>query len=137
MRLKAKKGARVVRGYYLLEEFAQPKGGDLQLMRRIWFDRVGEIRLARMQTFDERGLMLADVAYLDEKPMGSDGRKLPSRIDITRPREHYRLSIAYQAPASVDLGREYKPEAFVLENRWQLPEVDLDARHMKRANSSQ
>jgi hypothetical protein len=137
VRLKAKKGARVVRGYYLLEEFAQPKGGDLQLMRRIWFDRVGEIRLARMQTFDERGLMLADVAYLDEKPTGSDGRKLPSRIDITRPREHYRLSIAYQAPASVDLGREYKPEAFVLENRWQLPEVDLDARHMKRANSSQ
>lgn len=136
VRLKANKGARVVRGYYLLEEFAEPKGGDLQLMRRIWFDRVGEIRLARMQTFDDKGLMVADVAYLDEKPMGSDGRKLPSRIDITRPREHYRLSIAYQAPASVDLGHEYKPEAFVLENRWQLPEVDLDARN-KRANSRQ
>ena len=59
----------------LLEEFAQPKGGDLQLVRRIWFDRVGEIRLARMQTFDERGLMLADVAYLDEKPTGPDGRQ--------------------------------------------------------------
>jgi len=103
----------------------------------MWFDRTGEIRLARMQTFDEAGLMLDDVAYLDEKPLGPDGRRLPSRIDITRPREHYRLSIAYQAPPSVDIDREYKPEAFVLENRWQLPEVDLDARKNKRANASQ
>jgi len=137
LRPKAKKGARVVRGYFLLEEFAQPTGNDLRLVRRIWFDRTGQIRLARMQTFDERGLMLADVAYLDEQPLGADGRLLPSRIDITRPREHYRLSIAYQAPASVDVDREYKSEAFVLENRWQLPEVDLDARQNKRANASQ
>ncbi len=137
LRPTAKKGARVVRGYYLLEEFAQPAGADLRLVRRMWFDRTGEIRLARMQTFDEAGLMLDDVAYLDEKPLGPDGRRLPSRIDITRPREHYRLSIAYQAPPSVDIDREYKPEAFVLENRWQLPEVDLDARKNKRANASQ
>ena len=137
VRPTAKKGARVVRGYFLLEEFAERAGDDLRLVRRIWFDRVGEIRLARMQTFDERGLMLADVAYLDDKPVGADGRRLPTRIDITRPREQYRLSIAYQAPPSVDIDREYKPEAFVLENRWQLPEVDLDARQNKRANASQ
>ena len=137
LRPRSKKGSRVVRGYYLLEEFSRPGGDELRLLRRIWFDRVGTIRLARMQTFDERGLLVADVAYWDDRPLGTDGRKLPSRIEITRPHEQYKLSITYQAPASVDIDREYKPEAFVLENRWQLPEVDLDARHNKRTTASQ
>jgi hypothetical protein len=47
------------------------------------------------------------------------------------------LIIAYQAPESINLDREFKPEAFVLENRWQLPEVDLDAPHNKRAKANQ
>jgi DNA polymerase III alpha subunit len=33
----------------------------------------------------------------------------------------------------MDIDREFRPEAFVLENRWQLPEVDLDAPQNKRA----
>jgi hypothetical protein len=37
-------------------------------------------------------------------------------------------SIAYQNPATVDIDKEFRPEVFVLDNRWQLPEVDLDAR---------
>lgn len=136
-RPRAKKGARVVRGYYLLEELSQPSGDDTRLLRRFWFDRVGGIRLARLQTFDDLGLLVTDVSYLDEKPFGGNGRKLPSRIDITRPHDHYRLSIAYHTPASVEIDREFRPEAFVLENRWQLPEVDLDARQGKRAKVNQ
>lgn len=136
-RPRAKKGARVVRGYYLLEELSQPSAEDTRLLRRFWFDRVGGIRLARLQTFDDRGLLVTDVSYLDEKPFGENGRKLPSRIDITRPHDHYRLSIAYHTPASVEIDREFRPEAFVLENRWQLPEVDLDARQGKRAKVNQ
>jgi hypothetical protein len=126
-RPQAKKNARVVRGYYLLEELLSVTGGESRLVRRFWFDRVGGIRLARIQTFDERGLLITDVGYLDDKPFGS-GQRLPSRIDITRPHDHYRLSITYQSPASVDINREFRPEAFVLENKWRLPEVDLDAR---------
>lgn len=133
IRPQAKKSARVVRGYYLLEEFSQSASGDMRLERRLWFDRVGGIRLARLQTFDERGLLITDISYWDEKPLGSDGRKLPSRIDITRPHDHYRLSMTYQTPASIDIDREYRPEAFVLENRWELPELDLDAPQDKRA----
>jgi hypothetical protein len=136
-RPRAKKGARVVRGYYLLEELSQPSGEDTRLLRRFWFDRVGGIRLARLQTFDDLGLLVTDVSYLDEKPFGGNGRKLPSRIDITRPHDHYRLSIAYHTPASVEIDREFRPEAFVLENRWQLPEVDLDTRQGKRAKVNQ
>ena len=80
-----------------------------------------------MQTYNEQGLLITDIAYWDDTAVGADGRKLPSRIDITRPQDHYRLSLSYQAPASMDIDREYRSEAFVLENRWQLPEVDLDS----------
>ena len=136
-RPQAKKNARVVRGYSLLEEMSSPTADESRLLRRFWFDRVGGIRLARLQTFDERGQLITDVAYLDDKLFGEGGRKLPSRIDITRPHDHYRLSITYQAPASVDIDREFRSEAFVLENRWQLPEVDLDARQRKPATVNQ
>ena len=130
-RAQAKKNARVVRGYYLLEELTAPSGDESRVLRRFWFDRVGGIRLARLQTFDERGQLINDVAYMNDKPFGERGAILPSRIDITRPHDHYRLSITYQTPASVEIDREFRPEAFVLENRWQLTEVDLDSRQQK------
>jgi len=133
-RLQAKAGARVVRGYYLLEEFSRPTAGESHLSRRFWFDRVSGIRLARLQSFDDRGLLITDVSYWDEKPLGEAAQiRLPGRIEITRPHDHYKLSIAYQTPAAVDIDKEFRPEAFVLENRWQLPEVDLDDRQRNKA----
>jgi hypothetical protein len=133
-RPQAKTASRVVRGYYLLEEISQPSSGEARLLRRFWFDRVNGIRLARLQTFDDKGLLITDVSYWDEKPLGETAQfRLPARIEITRPHDHYKLSIAYQAPAAVEIDREYRPEAFVLENRWQLPEVDLDARQRNKA----
>jgi hypothetical protein len=128
-------GTRVVRGYYLLEEISQTGTGDARLLRRFWFDRVNGIRLARIQSFDENGLLITDVAYWDEKPLGESGQaRLPTRIEITRPHDHYKLSITYQTPAAVDVDKEFRPEAFVLENRWQLSEVDLDARQRNKAS---
>ena len=133
-RPRAKAGVRVVRGYYLLEEISQPSSGEARLLRRFWFDRVNGIRLARLQSFDHQGLLITDVSYWDEKPLGETGEfRLPSRIEITRPHDHYKLSIVYQAPATVEINKEYRPEAFILENRWQLPEVDLDARQRNKA----
>jgi hypothetical protein len=128
-RLQAKSNMRVVRGYYLLEEFSQPTAGEAKLLRRFWFDRSNTNHLARVQSFDNQGLLITDVSYWDEKPFGEAGQfRLPSRIEITRPHDHYKLSIAYQSPATADIDRQFQPEAFVLENRWQLPELDLDAR---------
>jgi hypothetical protein len=133
-RPQAKAGMRVVRGYYLLEEFSQPSPGEARLLRRFWFDRIGGIRLARIQSFDDKGFLITDVSYWDEKPMGETAQvRLPTRIEITRPYDHYKLSIAYQAPSAADIDREFQPEAFVLENRWQLPELDLDARQRNKA----
>ena len=130
-RRQAKKGDRVMRGYYLLEEISQ-QGGSSRLTRRFWFDRVSGIRLARVQTYDEKGSLITDVSYSNEKAIGGGPTAvLPSRIEITRPQDQYKLNITYQDVASVDLNREYNPKAFVLENRWQLPEVDLDAQNKK------
>jgi hypothetical protein len=127
----AKKDVRVMRGYYILEEFSQA-GGDMKLQRRFWFDRVSGIRLARVQTFDDHGSLITDVSYYNEKTLGSSTTaSLPSRIEITRPQDQYKLSISYQDSTSVELNREYGPKAFTLENKWQLPEVDLDVQYKK------
>ena len=134
-RPRAKKDSRIVRGYYLLEEITPAVSGQAQLQRRLWFDRYNGIRLARIQSFDERGRLITDVSYLDEKPFGESSQVgLPSKIQITRPLDRYKLSITYQAPADVDINRPFQPEAFTLENRWQLPEVDLDQRRRNKAS---
>jgi hypothetical protein len=131
-RRQAKKGARVMRGYYLLEEFSQPTPGEAKLLRRFWLDRVGGIHLARVQTYDDRGFLVTDVSYYNEKSLGSTATaSLPSRVEITRPQDQYKLSITYQDSASVELNREFGPKAFMLENKWELPEVDLDAQNKK------
>ncbi len=127
----AKKNARVMRGYYILDEFSQT-GNDAKPQRRFWFDRVNGIRLARVQTFDDQGRLITDVSYYNEKTLGSSTTaSLPSRIEITRPQDQYKLSISYQDSTSVELNREYAPKAFTLENKWQLPEVDLDVQYKK------
>jgi len=134
-RRQAKKDARVMRGYYLLEEFSTAAPGDAKLVRRFWFDRVSGIRLARVQSYDERGQLITDVSYSNEKALGSGPTaSLPSRVEITRPQDQYKLSISYQDSTSVELNRDYPPRAFVLENKWGLPEVDLDAQNKKTAN---
>ena len=131
-RRQAKKDTRVMRSYYFLDEIAQPSPGEAKLKRRFWFDRVGGIRLARVQTYDDRGSLVTDVAYYNERTLGSGPTaSLPSRVEITRPQDQYKLSISYQDSGSVELNREYGPKAFVLENKWKLPEVDLDAQHRK------
>jgi hypothetical protein len=119
---------RVMRGYYFLEELQTAGDGSARLLRRFWFDRVNGIRLARLQTFDEKGVLITDVTYGELKRFSAGGEALlPAQIGITRPQDHYKITITYQAPESVTLDHEYSPEAFVLENKWGLREVDLDA----------
>jgi hypothetical protein len=133
---RAKKGERVVRGYFLLDELAPGGETGARLVRRFWFDRVNGIRLARMQTFDRNGMLESDVSYKEPKNFGEDGRLvMPSRVELTRPHDRYKLSVIYQSPEAVVFDREYEPQVFVLENKWQLPEFDLDAREQQRANN--
>ena len=135
-RPQAKKGARVMRGYYLLEEFSNA-GGETKLQRRLWFDRVNAIRLARVQTYNDKAELITDVSYFNEQILGSNTTaSLPSRIEMTRPQDQYKLSISYQDSASVELNRDYPSKAFVLENKWGLKELDLDAPDKKVTSNS-
>ena len=52
---------------------------------------------------------------------------MPIQVGLTRPQDHYKITVTYQEPESVNVDRDYPPEVFVLENKWGLREVDLDA----------
>lgn len=118
---------RVMRGYYLLDEFAS-EGGSLRITRRFWFDRVGGIRLSRQQIFDPKGEIESDIVYgLEGKLTSGEGYGgLPLMIEITRPKEKYRIRVSYQTPELVVIGPNFKDEIFVLQNEKNLPVVDLD-----------
>jgi hypothetical protein len=125
----AKPGARVVHGYYILSELEPQGQGRARLLRRFWFDRVGQLRLARVQSYNERGQLLTDVVYAGQQGFGEGGsRRLPARIELTRPQEHYTIRISFQDPGAVKVDQQYDPDIFVLKNTSGLQEVDLDAR---------
>lgn len=118
---------RVIRGYYFLDELETTGQGAARLVRRFWFDRVAGIRLARLQTFDPNGTLITDVTYRALKSFGPDASiQLPAIVELTRPQDHYKLSLTYQAPEAAVLDHDYPADTFLLENKWQLPEYDLD-----------
>lgn len=119
---------KVMRGYYLLDEFAKDASGNLQIMRRFWFDRVGGIRLARQQIFDAHGEVASDIIYGKPGNLTDTGEytNLPLEITVTRPTEKYSMKLTYQTPENVTIGKTYPDGAFVLQNTWNLEEVDLD-----------
>ncbi len=126
---KKKSPLRTVnRGYYLLDEYAKSDAGELKITRRFWFDRVGGIRLARQQIYDAKGEIESDVVYGREGKLTETGeyQRLPLEISVTRPQEKYSMRLTYQVPATVTIGKSYQASVFVLQNSWELEEVDLD-----------
>ncbi len=121
---------RVVRGYYLLDEFTRSDDGNSKIVRRFWFDRVGGIRLARQQIFGADGEIDSDIVYGREGKLsqGESLVSLPLEIQVTRPKEKYAIKLSYQSPESVMIGNKFPEAAFVLPNSWNLEEVDLDKR---------
>lgn len=128
--------ARVLRGYYLLDELRKNDDGSMKITRRFWFDRVGGIRLARQQIFDNNNEIESDIVYGATGNLTDTGEynNLPLRIEVTRPKEKYKMSLTYQSPTSVTIGNTYDPEVFVLQNQWNLPEVDLDKKVQEMSN---
>lgn len=128
----------VLRGYYLLDEIRKNENGDLVISRRFWFDRVGTIRLARQQIFDAKGEIESDIVYGKEGNLSATGEynQLPLQIVVTRPKEKYKMSLTYQSPESVSIGKTYPEKAFVLENTWGLEEIDLDKKLLEYKNQA-
>lgn len=125
----AGKGSRVVRGYYVLSELELVAQNRARVTRRFWFDRVGSLRLARVQIYGERGQLITDVVYSNPQPFGEETRlRLPAQVELTRPQDHYSIRIAFQDPGAVKVDQSYDAEIFVLKNGSNLPEVNLDAK---------
>ena len=125
----AKPGARVVRGYYVMSELEVQGQGRARVLRRFWFDRVGALRLARVQSYGERGRLQTDVVYAAPAGFGEgEHYRLPSRIELTRPQERYSIRLTFQDPGAVKVDQQYDPDIFVLKNTSGLQEFDLDAR---------
>ncbi|HWS53974.1 MAG TPA: hypothetical protein VN228_07605 [Pyrinomonadaceae bacterium] len=128
-RAGARKDARVVRGYYVMSEL-EPQGPNrARVLRRFWFDRVGAIRLARVQNYNERGQLVTDVLLSNPQMFGSGAgaRRLPAQIELTRPQDRYSIRVAFQEPAGVEVDTPRDAEIFALQNTSNLPVVDLDA----------
>src|SRR5436190_4471184 len=110
---KSDSSKRVVRGYYFLDEVIANGDKGARLTRRFWFDRVGGIRFARLQSFDENGGLANDVTYGPVTRFGAGGNvMLPAKISLTRPHDQYKISITYPTPESLTINREYPAEAF-------------------------
>lgn len=128
-RANAKRGARVVRGYYILTELEMQSQNRARVTRRFWFDRVGSLRLARVQIYGEHGELKTDVVYSNPQPFGEQGSlRIPAQVELTRPQDHYSIRVAFQDPAAVKVDQQYDPDVFVLKNSSNLPVVDLDAK---------
>jgi hypothetical protein len=128
-RVGARKDARVVRGYYVVSELEPQAANRARVLRRFWFDRVGSVRLARVQTYNDGGQLVTDVVFSNPQSFGegSAARRLPAQIELTRPQDRYSIRVAFQEPAAVEVDVPRDPEIFVLRNSSNLPEVDLDA----------
>lgn len=128
----------VLRGYYLLDEVRKNENGELIISRRFWFDRVGSVRLARQQIFDAKGEIESDITYGKEGNLTDTGEynQLPLQIVVTRPKEKYKMSLTYQSPEDVSIGKTYPDKAFALENTWNLEEVDLDKKLLEYKNQA-
>jgi outer membrane lipoprotein-sorting protein len=72
--------------YYILHEVAEPRPGDLDLRRDVWFSRV-DLRLARQILLDKAGNILTDARYSDWRQF--DDVPFPKHIEISRPQDEY------------------------------------------------
>ncbi len=107
--------------YYVLTVL---RGGyQVEVLREIWFDRA-DLRVARMQSFGPKGLLLSDVRFADWQPLdGAAGQSVPAvpspaapsfprAIRIDRPHDDYKLDLQV---TKVTLNDEIPAERFKLE----------------------
>lgn len=117
----------VLRSFYLLDEFEKDSNGGMVIRRRFWFDRVGGALLSRQQIFGGDGEIESDIVYGKRGATTEEGSVyLPLEVQVTRPKEKYKMTLKYQAPSKVKIGKRFPPKAFLLENEWGLEVLDLD-----------
>lgn len=127
-RQDAKRGARVLRSFYVISELEMSSNGQApaRVCRRFWFDRTGTIQFSRQQIFDDRGRIATDVHYSDYKKLNSNSQGIwPGVILVSRPHDNYSARLTFSEDR-FELNQDLKLDVFVLENDENLPETDLD-----------
>src|SRR5262245_38800875 len=133
----AKKGARILRSFYVISELeASPEGqGPARVRRRFWFDRTKGARFARQQIFDQQGQLATEVTYSDYKKLNSGSHSSgpssseatwPGVIWVNRPHEGYMARLTFNDDTKFEIDPELKPTSFTLENTEKFRETDLD-----------
>jgi len=110
------------RRFYVVDVVVPDASGELSLERKAWFDRAG-LELARMQFFEGQGLYVEDVHYSDYQDF--QGTRYPSRIELVRPIEDYRLTITIQ---KATFNQPIEAEKFVLNQPAGEQLIDLTAK---------
>ena len=84
-------------------------GGQLQLVRTIWFNRLN-LQMARQLIFDPDGNILTDARYSQWQAW--DNVAFPKHIEINRPREEYGVVIDI---VKMDINKGVTDDKFVLD----------------------
>ncbi len=84
--------------YYVLT-LLRKVGADLEIDRKIWFDRA-DLHIARLQIYGPAGRLDADINYSDWEPTGdaavggsAAGGVFPRQVVIRRPQQDYQLTV--------------------------------------------
>ena len=95
--------------FYILHEILESEGGQLQLLRTIWFNRL-DLQLAREIILDPAGNILTDARYSQWKAY--DNVPFPKHVEINRPRDEYAVVIDV---VKMDINKGVSDDKFVLE----------------------
>jgi hypothetical protein len=124
----SKKGAQVIRSYYVISELELPSSGagPARVQRRFWFDRTNGAVFVRQQLFDNQNQLSTDIFYSDYKRLNAGSAETwPSAILLTRPHDNYSARITLHDDR-FEINPELQPNTFVLQNTEGLRETDLD-----------
>lgn len=130
LRQGAKKGARLLRSFYVVSEIelSTTEGAPSRVRRRFWFDRTNKSVFARQQIFDDKGTLATEVLYSAFEKLSEDSPVLfPSVVLVSRPHEAYSARLTFSAGRFEVNPTNLTQQAFTLENSEGLPFTDLDA----------
>jgi outer membrane lipoprotein-sorting protein len=103
------------------EGTASGSSTDWQIVRKVWFDRA-DLSIARLQIFDAKGDVTADVRYTQWDSFG--GTRFARAIALTRPGEDYGLGIRIN---KLTPNQSIPADRFVLEQPSGTELVDVGA----------
>ena len=109
------------RRYYVVTVVEPQEDGGLSLKRKVWFDR-SRLEVVRLQIYGPHGAYLEDVQYSDYQDF--QGVRYPTRLEISRPVEDYRLSITI---VKATFNQPIAPEKFELKQPEGAELVELGA----------